>query len=155
MEHGVVPKETLEVDRDEKMDRDTREKIKELIARRQARQWMTRIDKDLKEIRDTRSAIQTKIIMIEAAMEENNMSVSPTGSSSGRIDPEVLRSQVRDEIRREAESLRHELNEKLDEINFMGVGDDFQQKPQEPDQISQLSIPPGKLLSISQSIEYT
>ena len=143
MEHGVVPKETLEVDRDEKMDRDTREKIKELIARRQARQWMTRIDKDLKEIRDTRSAIQTKIIMIEAAMEENNMSVSPTGSSSGRIDPEVLRSQVRDEIRREAESLRHELNEKLDEINFMGVGDDFQQKPQEPDQISQLSIPPG------------
>ena len=149
MEHGVVPKETLEVDRDEKMDRDTREKIKELIARRQARQWMTRIDKDLKEIRDTRSAIQTKIIMIEAAMEENNMSVSPTGSSSGRIDPEVLRSQVRDEIRREAESLRHELNEKLDEINFMGVGDDFQQKPQEPDQISQLSIPPGKLLFIS------
>ena len=155
MEHGVVPKETLEVDRDEKMDRDTREKIKELIARRQARQWMTRIDKDLKEIRDTRSAIQTKIIMIEAAMEENNMSVSPTGSSSGRIDPEVLRSQVRDEIRREAESLRHELNEKLDEINFMGVGDDFQQKPQEPDQISQLSIPPGKLLSISKSIEYS
>ena len=66
MEHGVTPKETLEVDRDEKMDRDTREKIKELIARRQARQWMTRIDKDLKEIRDTRSAIQTKIIMIEA-----------------------------------------------------------------------------------------
>lgn len=105
---------------------------------------MTRIDKDLKEIRDTRSAIQTKIIMIEAAMEENNMSVSPTGSSTSRIDPEVLRAQVRDEIRREAESLRHELNEKLDEINFMGVGDDFQQKPQEPDQISQLSIPPGK-----------
>ena len=104
------------------------------IARRQARQWMTRIDKDLKEIRDTRSAIQTKIIMIEAAMEENNLSVSPTGTS--RIDPEVLRSQIRDEIRREAESLRHELNEKLDEINFMGVGDDFQQKPQEPDQIS-------------------
>ena len=28
MEHGVVPKESLEVDRDEKMDRDTREKIK-------------------------------------------------------------------------------------------------------------------------------
>lgn len=145
MEHGVVPKETLEVDRDEKMDRDTREKIKELIARRQARQWMMRIDKDLKEIRDTRSAIQTKVIMIEAAMEENNMSVSPTGSSSSRIDPEVLRSQVRDEIRREAESLRFELNEKLDEINFMGVGGgDFVQKPQEPDQISQLSIPPGE-----------
>merc|ERR1712062_658502 len=63
MEHGVVPKETLEVDKDEKMDRDTREKIKELIARRQAKQWMSRIDKELKEIRDTRSAIQTKVIM--------------------------------------------------------------------------------------------
>ena len=47
----------------------TREKIKELIARRQARQWMKRIDRDLQEIRDTRSIIQTKIINIEATLE--------------------------------------------------------------------------------------
>ena len=141
MEHEVIPKETLEVDKDERMDRDTREKIKELIARRQGRQWMRRIDKELKEIRDTRSAIQTKIIMIEAAMEENNLNISPTGKQ--QIDPNVLQQQVRAEIRREAENLRFELNEKLDEINFMGAGHDFNPKPQEPDQISQLSIPPG------------
>lgn len=57
------------VDREERLERETREKIKELIARRQARQWMKRIDRDLQEIRDTRSIIQTKIINIEATLE--------------------------------------------------------------------------------------
>ena len=91
MEHQVEPKEKLEgnlttsqrfvqkdepnilingfvVDREERLDRETREKIKELIARRQARQWMQRIDRDLQEIRDTRSAIQNKLFTIEATL---------------------------------------------------------------------------------------
>ena len=57
------------VDREERLDRDTREKIKELIARRQTQQWMKRIDRELTEIRDTRSVIQTRLINIEATLE--------------------------------------------------------------------------------------
>ena len=51
------------------MDRETREKIKELIARRQTQQWMKRIDRELREIRDTRAELQTRLINMEATLE--------------------------------------------------------------------------------------
>ena len=78
---------------------------------------MARIDSEIKEIRDTRSTIQTKLLTIEAVLEDQNLDFSvPTSSSTPKkpsqnghapsIDPEQLREEIKEQIEKVREELK-------------------------------------------------
>ena len=80
---------------------------------------MARIDSEIKEIRDTRSIIQTKLLTIEAVLEDHNLDFSsPAANStpkkstqnglSASIDPEELKKQVQDEIKKVREEFKQQ-----------------------------------------------
>ena len=124
MENGVAPKDDLVIDKEERMSRETREHVKELINRRKSQQWMARIDSEIKEIRDTRSTIQTKLLTIEAVLEDHNFDFSAPAANStpkkpsqngqsnaATIDPKQLREEIQEQI----EKVREELKSKSGE----------------------------------------
>ena len=78
---------------------------------------MARIDSEIKEIRDTRSTIQTKLLTIEAVLEDHNLDFSAPASSSTpkkpsqnghapSIDPEQLREEIKEQIEKVREDLK-------------------------------------------------
>ena len=80
---------------------------------------MARIDSEIKEIRDTRSIIQTKLLTIEAVLEDHNLDFSsPAANStpkkptqngvSATINPEELKKQVQEEIQKVREEFKQQ-----------------------------------------------
>jgi len=76
---------------------------------------MARIDSEIKEIRDTRSTIQTKLLTIEAVLEDHNLDFSAPAANSTPKKPAqnghatVNPQQLREEIQEQIEKVREEL----------------------------------------------
>merc|ERR1712048_44768 len=101
-------------------------------------------DTELKEIRDTRAELQTRLINMEATLEDHNFEIPRSSeaqkSKKGDFDVQEIRAQFENELRREADLIRLEINEKL-RTGDMGSSMTNKNQPQntiQPDEFGEL-----------------